>query len=327
MARSAEERVRLPRRWSTTMIAAACVAVGALVATLVLPEHYANAATTGVSTIYKTATNTRTGSVAASSDAPGGAKTGTARPNDLLKWVVNYQNNTTANASVNLKDVISTAGTYVPGSLQLPPNQNAAGTFSAQYSTNGGTSWVTGTPPSNANGVGFTGTAVPQGTRQLSVAIPSPVSTVLTTSGGDGYNAVTRGSLTYAAFHHGNGNIVFCAQQDGSTCPGWPTDRNAQYWSSVVGTPIGTGTSASMITAWQNGTWISGSKLYWFMGAFDNSSTGTACLDLSTTTPTSCGYKVLTSNPVSNSEWAHIGSSGIPASNGNIYAVATSCAV
>jgi hypothetical protein len=199
------------------MIASACVAVGALVGTLLLPEHYADAATTAVSTIYKTATNTRTGSVAASSDAPGGAKIGTAQPGDKLKWVVSYQNNTTTNASMNLKDVISNAGTYVPGSLELPPNQNAVGTFNPIYSTNGGTTWVAGTPPANANGLGFSGNAVPQGTKQLSVAIPSPVPLTLQNSGGDGYNAVVSadGLRAYAVFHHtpnGSGSRPVCAR-------------------------------------------------------------------------------------------------------------------
>src|SRR3954469_9486503 len=141
------------------MIVAAGVALGALIGTLILPQYFSNATTTSVSTVYKTATNTTNGSAARSSDAPGGAQVGTAKPGDVLKWMVNYQNNTNADAAVNLKDVFSSAGAYVPGSLQLPPNQNAVGAFTPQYSTNGGTTWTPGTPPANANGLGYTGTS------------------------------------------------------------------------------------------------------------------------------------------------------------------------
>ncbi|MGO4595716.1 hypothetical protein AB4Z18_18025 [Leifsonia sp. 2TAF2] len=316
--------MRLPRRWSTTMVAAACVAVGALVATLVLPEHYANAATTGVSTIYKTATNTRTGSVAASSDAPGGAKTGTARPGDKLKWVTNYQNNTTANASVNLKDVLTTAGTYVPGSLQLPPNQNAAGTFSPAYSTNGGTSWATGTPPSNANGVGFTGTVVPQGTQQLSVNVPSPVSQTLSNAGGDGYNAVVSadGLRVYAVFHHqaispgAGGQPIYCAViLTGAVCPGWPATN--VYAQVSAGVPINSGVDPLVQTSYQNGTFIANNKLFYgYQRTVAPYSVGIGCIDLGTlTTCAPTEYRTATGTGYGGS----LAGTGLPATNGKYY--------
>ena len=325
---SRAHRSRLVRRShiaDTWLVVTGFLAVGALVGTMVAPELVANAATTAVSTLYKTATNITNGSTAASSDAPGGAKTGTAKPGDTLKWVVSYQNNTAATASVNLKDPFPSGGTYVPGSLQLPPNPNAAGALTPQYSTNQGATWTAGTPPSNADGVGFTGTGIPQGTAQRSVTIPSPISTSLSNSGGDGYNAVTRGNLTYAAFHHQGGSYLYCGQQDGSTCPGWPTNQNNQYYSRVVGTPIGTGTDAGLTTAWQNGTWISGSKLFWFATTIASPfSTGVACLDLSFATPQSCGFTQLGSGGNSNENGGQIGGMGVPASNGNMYALTVS---
>ncbi|MDR6611411.1 hypothetical protein [Leifsonia sp. 1010] len=295
--RSRSRRVKLARRWSLGMFVAACVAVGALVGTLILPQYYSNAATTAVSTIFKTATNTTNGSVARSSDAPGGAATGTAKPGDNLKWVVSYQNNTGENGSVNLKDVISSSGTYVPGSLQLPPNQNAEGAVTPQYSTNGGVTWTNGTPPSNANGLGYTGTVVPQGTAQVSAKFPSPTSNILTTASGDAYMTLSRNGLTYNVYHHRNGPIVYCAKTDGTTCPGWPTNANNQYWSSTVGQPIGTGTEFVGFSAMQNGMWINANKMYWYAGSGTTDSStgqvGVACLDLSTTTPTSCGFRPL----------------------------------
>ncbi|MET3565739.1 putative repeat protein (TIGR01451 family) [Leifsonia sp. 563] len=299
--RSRSRRAKLARRWSLGMFVAACVAVGALVGTLILPQYYSNAATTAVSTIFKTATNTTNGSVARSSDAPGGAATGTAKPGDSLKWVVSYQNNTGENGSVNLKDVITTSGAYIPGSLQLPPNQNAEGAITPQYSTNGGVTWTNGTPPSNANGLGYTGTVVPQGTAQVSAKFPSPTSNILTTASGDAYMTLSRNGLTYNVYHHRNGPIVYCAKTDGTTCPGWPTNANNQYWSSTVGQPIGTGTDFVGFSASQNGMWINANKMYWYAGTgTPGSSTGqvgVACLDLSTTTPTSCGFRGLFTAP------------------------------
>ncbi|MGO4595980.1 prealbumin-like fold domain-containing protein, partial [Leifsonia sp. 2TAF2] len=317
-------RILRARRWRLVAALAGFVALGALVGTLILPQYFSNASTTAVSTTYQTATNTVTGSVAASADAPGGAKTGTAKPGDKLKWVTNYQNNTGADASVNVKDVLTTAGTYVAGSLQLPPNQNAAGTFSPQYSTNGGTSWATGTPPSNANGVGFTGTVVPQGTQQLSVKVPSPVSQTLSNTGGDAYNAVVSadGLRVYAVFHHQNNNSatppVYCGViATGAVCPGWPASNT--FVSAVAGTALGQGTG-TMATAWENGTWLSGTKLFWFQGSQSAPlTTGLGCLDVSTLT--SCGYTVLGAGANGLNSGAQIGGTAIAASNGSFYAL------
>jgi uncharacterized repeat protein (TIGR01451 family) len=325
MTRRSSDARRRNRLWSGGAVAVACLAVGALVATLVSPQHYANAETTAFSTIYETATNTVNGSVAASSDAPGGQKTGTAKPGDTLKWVVPYQNNTGEPASVDLKaDMRQGAGgfsqgTYVPGSLQLPPNPNGVGALTPQWALDG--AWSSGTPPANANGVGFVGTVIPQGTRQLSNAFPSPVSTVVSASGGDAYNVVVRNGLIYGVFHHRSGPIVYCAQMNGTTCPGWPTGSNAQFWSANVGTPIGFGIQFAGTSGWQGGTWISGNKLYWLMGLNDNSSAGTACLDLSVTPATSCGYTALVSNQTGNTSGGSIGGTALTASNGRLYLI------
>ena len=318
-------RSKLVRRWRLAALVAGCLALGALVAVLIVPNHFAEASATSVSTIYKTATNLTNGSSAASSDAPGGAKTGTAKPGDVLNWVVDYQNNTTAAASVNLKDVITNAGAYVNGSLKLPPNQNAVGTISAQYTTNAGTTWATGTPPANANGVGFTGTLVPQGTQQRSINFQEQPGTGFSTTGGDGYNVAMRNGLIYAAYHHNtSGSFVYCSQQDGSVCPGW--SAHVLTWSSTSGTALGTGTKFDGTTAWENGTWISGTKMFFFAGVGTSQSpspVGTGCVDLSTTPPTSCGFTQFdVGSSVSGNIGAQIGNSGIPASNGNIYAVA-----
>lgn len=305
------------------MLVAACAAAGALVGIIVIPQHFSDAAATAVSTIYTTGSNVTNGTTASSTDAPTRGATGTAKPGDTLKWVVPYQNNTSANATVNLKDDLSKAGAYVAGSLQLPPAQSVSGTVSAQYTTGG--AWTTGTPPATATGVGFTATGVPPGTQQASLPFSGPPVSKISIVGGDSYNIVVYSGRAYTVYHHSTGPIVYCSKTDGTSCPGWPTNSTAQYWSATVGAPIGTGTAFPGNTPQQNGTWLVGSKLYWYEGLIDNSSTGIACLDLSPTTPTSCGYTALTGRALDNTTYAaEINGTGQPASNGNRYSVAVS---
>lgn len=323
MAHRPRFATRRSRAWTRGAYVGVCIVAGAIASALVLPHYFSNAGSSGVSTIHKTATNLSNGSIAASSDAPGGEKTGTAKPGDQLRWVVSYQNETSANASVTLTDVLTEAGTYVPGSLQLPPSQNPVGALTPQFSVDGGTSWRPGSPPAGATGVGFTATSVPTGTRQLSAPFEVATSSTISVAGGDAYNAVVRDDLVYALWHHNPGPFVYCAQLNGATCPGWPTGGNVQSWSPTPGTPIGTGTPFSGTTPQQNGTWIDGDRMYWYVGPADNSSTGVACLELSTPTPTSCGYRPTAGRAVSNTQLAAmVGGTGLPASNGNYYAVA-----
>ncbi|WP_431247514.1 SpaA isopeptide-forming pilin-related protein [Leifsonia xyli] len=88
---------------------------------------------------------------------------------------------------------------------------------------------------------------------------------------------------------------------------------------------MGTGTVWTGYTSLQSGMWISGSRMLWFAGAADGSSQGVACLDLSTTTPKSCGYTARTGTVTRAVGFgAQIGGTGIPASDGNLYAAASS---
>ena len=111
------------------------VAVGVVAGALIVPQFLSNAGSNGVSTIYKTAKNRTNGSVAASPDAPGGAKTGTGKPGDTIDWVVSYRNDTSRTGTVDLKDPLSKAGAYVPDSLRLPAAQIPGQPFAAQFST------------------------------------------------------------------------------------------------------------------------------------------------------------------------------------------------
>ena len=103
-------------------LALALVLAAATFAVAARWQPAARAATTPVSTVYKTATDTSTGSTAASADAPGGALT-------------------------------------VLGSLQLPADPIDGQSISPQYSADGGATWQAGPPPAGASGVGLTGTS------------------------------------------------------------------------------------------------------------------------------------------------------------------------
>ena len=311
-------------------VVAFVLAMVLLLVSVVFGVSVASADTTGISTSYKTGTDLTNGSTASSSAAPGGATTGTANPGDTIKWAVDYQNNTSGNASVDVKDPLTNAGTYVPGSLQLPPSADPTHPFSSQFSTDGGATWQLGTPPAGATGVGMVGTFPPQ-TQQQSVNPTAPMPVNLTNSAGDGYDAISSpdNSLVYAVFHHNNtSQNVFCATVSGALCPGWPVGSNttATYVSPVSGTPIGTGANG-MTTADENGTFIVDGRLYWEVqqtttvaGVYP---VGVMCLDLATLT--SCGFTQLDTvisapyaGPVGGI-YGRIGGTGIPASNGNYY--------
>jgi hypothetical protein len=296
---------------------------GIAICAAVVVAPTANADTTAFSEFYKTAENLTNGTTASSASSPDGQTTGTARPGDRLKWVLHYQNRTAGNATVDVRDLLSTSGTYVDGSLELPPSANESAPFGAQYTTDGGTTWQDGEPPAGADGVGMTGSFPPE-TQTQAMYPQAPAAVNLSNGAGDGYNAVSSadGTLVYAVYHHNNTNVnVFCATAAGGLCPGWPVGSNttATYVSPVAGTPIGTGTNG-MSTAWQNGTFLADGKLYWAAAketpVAASYPVGIMCLDLSTLH--SCGFTQLDTTlliPVGG----EIGGTGIPATDGNYY--------
>ncbi|ANF30610.1 hypothetical protein A0130_02015 [Leifsonia xyli] len=313
------------RRSVVGWIAGAAAAV--LLAFAIVPQSSVHAATTAFSTVTTTGSDVQNGSRAASSDAPGGALTGTAAPGDTVRWVVPYQNETGSDASVDLTDGLTSAGAYVAGSLVLPPDRSGGtGSLVPQYRTTG--AWTSGTPPAGSapTGIGYRSSLMPSGTEQRSPTFPTPTSVgALALTGGDGYSVVEHKRLIYTIYHHRTGPVVFCARFDGGICPGWPPGANVQYWSATVGAAIGTGTSFPGKTAIQGATWLVGDRLYWLAAPLDNSSNGMACLDLAVTPPVSCGYTALTGQSNNNSSWsAQIGGTGMPARNGNRYFAAIS---
>jgi uncharacterized repeat protein (TIGR01451 family) len=276
-------------------------------------------ASIGVSTLFKNAKNLANSSTSDSRTST----TGTAVPGDTIQWVVNYNNNTGSNATVNITDLITNGQIYVPGSLKVPP------TLSMQYTTNSGGTWTTGTPPAGANGIGAltTGSNRVAGVNAGTSALAPPfVASTLTfnTPGGDGYSVEGFGNAIYTVFHHSSGaTVVFCATLSNAICPGWPAFST--YVNPTAGTPIGTGGAGQFTTAGVNGSFISNGLLYWPVESLTavggSYPVGLQCLNL--TTLKSCGFTQLdtVALPPANSSYGGIAGDGIAAANGNHYYV------
>src|SRR4051794_23793605 len=131
---------RRDKRWRTIRVVVSIAAVLAAAG-----QSAAIAASDSGSTLYKTGTDTTSGDSAASPGTPGlpNGAVAVTREGNTIKWVVDYQNNTASVASVDIKDVLTSAGDYVQGSLQLPPG------LDPQYTTNG-SSWARAEPPAGA---------------------------------------------------------------------------------------------------------------------------------------------------------------------------------
>lgn len=319
------------RRRGLIGLIALSVAVGVVAGTLIVPQFLSNAGSNGVSTIYKTAKNRTNGSVAASSDAPGGAKTGTGKPGDTIDWVVSYRNDTSRTGTVDVKDPLSSAGAYVPDSLRLPAAQIPGQPFAPQFSTNGGSTWQAGAPPTNANGVGFTGGVASSAKglqTQFGLAFQKPVGFAFNQNGGDAYNGVVaqvNGQYqVYTSYHHNTTQqALVCVTATGGVCPGWPATYT--YASTQAGAKIGTGPYADLATGWEQRTFLVGTTLFWEAQATVADATGKypvgmMCIDI--VTLVSCGF-----HPIDKVNYApyfagnnpQISGTGIPASNGKYY--------
>ncbi|SEH69787.1 MULTISPECIES: DUF11 domain-containing protein [unclassified Leifsonia] len=306
------------------LLVASAVALGA---------QPAAADVTPVSTVYKTGTDPATGSSAASPGSPGGQRSGQTHPGDTIDWVMNYSNSTGADAAVDARDALTGAGTYVNGSLVVPPAQIPEEPFQAQYSSNGGGTWQQGAPPAGATGVGFTGGAAPAVNglqKQFSQQFQVPSGITINQTGGDAYNGVVaqvNGQYQiYTAYHHNTGTgYLLCTTATGNVCPGWPGTNS--YASTQVGAPLGTGPFTSMATTWQNGTFLSGTTLTWEAQARTVDATGLypvgmMCLDI--VTLVSCGFHVIahvTFPPYFAGTNPLISGTGLAASDGNDYFV------
>src|SRR6202022_1920557 len=89
---------------------------------------------------------------AAGATATSGGAAGSTVSGHTINWVLNYGNTTGSSANVNITDPIGANQTFVPGSLQNPPD------LTPGWSTNGGGSYQSSEPASGVNAIRATGT-------------------------------------------------------------------------------------------------------------------------------------------------------------------------
>jgi hypothetical protein len=261
------------RRW--TLVAGAVLVVAVLLASALT----AFGDTTSVSTFTKSGNDPTTNSTATGGGSPGSTKAG-----DTINWVLHYKNNTGASANVNITDPITGNQTYVPGSLQTPPG------FSPQWSTDGGSSYVTSEPASGVNAVGAAGSSLPGSTGDTA-QLGTPPAAVPASGSGDGWEPLFIGGNVYNVFHSGNLTPLDChSVATGVRCPGYPT-----YASPTAGDPLGTGphtpTTPSLFSDQFESADVVGTRIYYPVGQNTTSKFGVACADV--VARVSCGFTPL----------------------------------
>ena len=293
------------RQW-LSVFAAMLLVLSALSGLIVaLP---ASAGTTVASTFSMTGSDL-TNPSSASVGSPG-----TTHPGDTLKWVMNYQNTTGSTAQVGITDPITGNQTYVPGSLQAPPS------VTPEWSTNGGTSYVTTEPPSGVNAVGITGTPNVSNSTGENAVIGAPTSISAGAGSGDGFNLAAYNGNIYNVFHatyptHGarNAEMDCHVLATGARCGGVFTGGTATgaWVPATAGAALIPGTTGTTTASFKTvePLWTTSSnfaaidqangRLYYAAtyaplgtptGAY-----GTACVDLKTLT--SCGFTQLGTDP------------------------------
>jgi LPXTG-motif cell wall-anchored protein len=229
----------------------------------------------------------KTGTVVAGPDA---GSTSTARSGDTIDWRVSFDNTGGAAGSGSITDVLPAGTTFVPGSLELP------GRWTAQYSTNAGTTFAT---PEPATAVNALKVAVPVGEKvgyeSGSAEFPKPPLASSTQAGtsGDGYVPLPVGNKIYNVFHHQIARLYCTLKANAANCfpgtTGYYFDRTngVTLTGSKGAAPVAVNNrSDAMFVAATNEMWIAGDS------ANANSTSagagGFACMNLSTTPPKAC---------------------------------------
>ena len=243
---------------------------------------------TAASTFSKSGSDAATGSNADSSSG----LTGTTHPGDTINWVLHYHNSTGSVASADISDAITGDQTFVPGSLTAPPG------FTPQWSTNGGSSFVTTEPGSGVNAVGATGReAIATGAVS---DFPPRRPGYRVVGAGDGWEALFFAGNVYNVHHHVNTSPAFPSRPllechvvaTGAACAGFPANGGV-FVSSTAGTPFATtptGTTATPTTPQSSSSVVDPStgRLFTPVGLLDTPTFGLLCMDL--TTNMSCGF-------------------------------------
>ncbi|MBC7472215.1 MAG: hypothetical protein H7196_03070, partial [candidate division SR1 bacterium] len=206
-------------------------------------------------------------------------------PGNTIDWTLAFNNGTgSIQPTVDITDTVPSGTELVAGSLKVPPN------FTANYSTDSGTSYSTTepTPTSNTTSIKASGVNIPNDTNGQVQGF-GPVLTTLanTSTGGDGTFPIpfehSTGSRVYTIYHHQQQekafNINCIVVSSSSICPGYP-----KYFSTTNSSD-NTGPH-DISTSWTNFTETVGNKV--FYAAQTDASNGIGCFDMEA--GRNCGY-------------------------------------
>lgn len=279
------------RRWLRVLgVAAALGGLG-----LCGADIEAQAGTTPASSIAMKGTDASTGSAANSTGT-----VGTTAPGHTIDWVVHYANTTGAPATVKLTDAIGANQSFVPGSLSVPSGTGLA----PQWSTDGGSSWVTAEPGSGVNAVGATGTMAPGGLGATSGAFSTYSAPAAGFTGaGDGWEDTFYKGNVYNLHHQwgrhapqsGVDGLIDChVVASGAECPAYAGGGlNADSTAGTAFFARSQSANADFISPFFPNPAFDRStgKLYFPTTLDGSSSYGIGCLDLAN--DTSCGFTKL----------------------------------
>jgi hypothetical protein len=243
-----------------------------------------------------------------------------AEHGDTLDWVIDYAGNGTAGpAPATVTDPIagaSSAQTYVPGSLKVPPG------WAPSWSQDGSTFVDTDQGTATAAVRASSPTARPGGTN-LDRALLPPVQAVTSATGGDGFTPFIyrEGDRVEAwnTFHHNNApaaSLVCTDLTTGHACSGGP-------WPKPLNTtpgPFGSGATSDISTTLTEQYVFDPDRpgVVYYPG-LTSGSVGVGCLDLAARA--SCGFFPLVDRGGSPSSVN--GLAGLVASDGDLFGVAT----
>ncbi len=278
----------------------------ALILTLAAGASSAQAATTAVSSVSMSGRDAATGSAANSAGA-----VGTTTGGSTIDWTVNYQNLTGALAGMDLRDIIPTNQTYIPGSLKLPPG------LAGRWSVNGGGTYSATEQALGVNAVRSVGSTINGSTGGQVIVQPDPSGGFAAGAvGGDGWEPLFLGDNIYNFHHHtrpGIDTMVDChSKRTGVRCPGF--GANGTFAAQGAGTGLGQGVDTLTTAAANNGVAdIATNRLYGPAGVNNGTSIGVICVDV--VLLASCGYTQLGTAPFPNNNFSQIFGGGLIGSN------------
>lgn len=214
--------------------------------------------------------------------------TTTVTQNGTINYVINVDNTGTIIEYPVLKDILATGTTLVKGSLKTSNG------WTAKFSTNAGTSFVTNEPAANVNALEIKGVTIPANSPSISanagaskIQVPVPIGSIATGGKGqDGFvpivweNPVTSTPIYCEVFHHTSPAAINC--QDGAT------GLNLPGFSKTL---VVTGNASTYATPANNWHVMIGNKVYFGVQRNADTSKGILCWDMSTLS--TCGFTQL----------------------------------